>query len=167
MDACDVLTSLLLRKVPPSDDVQLARLGVLDAIIHFRTKGTNLRNLQLHQDGHSLLASPECRLCISNAIASTSAAAGLARLLRVSRLRQMCRSYRTRSTRMARRQGTRRTSVIPPLWRKDRGPSVTKIARYLGYGGRPSSDRGRGRDGLRISPNHPDMECFRDVAKPA
>src|ERR1039458_6894650 len=69
MDACDVLTSLLLRRAPPSDDWQPARLGVLDAIIHSRTKGANLRNLQLRQNGHNLLASPESRLCISNAIA--------------------------------------------------------------------------------------------------
>src|ERR1017187_5807707 len=39
MDACDVLTSLLLHRVPQSDDWQPARLGVLDAIIHSRTKG--------------------------------------------------------------------------------------------------------------------------------
>ena len=56
-----------------------------------------VRNLQLRQDSHNVLASPESRLCISNAIASTIAPAGLAHLLRVSGLRQMCRSYRTRS----------------------------------------------------------------------
>ena len=140
MGACDVLTSLLLRRVPPSDDWEPARLGVLDAIIP--DEGANLRNLQLRQNGHNLLASPESRLCISNAIANTIAAAGLAHLLRVSGLRQMCRSYRTRS----------------PEWRGDKeqdgplssrhsggrtgGPSVTKIARYLGYGRRPSSEPG-------------------------
>src|ERR1039457_3191935 len=97
MDACDVLTSLLFRRVSQSDDWHPPRLGVLDAITHSLTKGANLRNLQLRQDGHTLLASPESRLCISDAIANTIAAAGLAHLLRVSGLRQMCRSYRTRS----------------------------------------------------------------------
>jgi hypothetical protein len=56
-----------------------------------------VRNLQLRQNGHNLLASQESGLRISNAIASTIAAAGLAHLLPVSGLRQMCHSYRTRS----------------------------------------------------------------------
>ena len=98
MDAYDVLTSLVLRRVPPSDNWQPARLGVLDAIVHSRTKGANLRNLQLRQNGHNLLASPESRLCISNAIASTIAPAGLAHLLRVNGLRHMCRSYHPNGT---------------------------------------------------------------------
>jgi len=96
MDACDVLASLLLRR-PPVGRLASGCLGVLDAIFHSRTKGTSLRNLQLRQGGHTLLASPKSRLCISNAIASSIAAAGLALLLRVSGLIQMCRSYRTRS----------------------------------------------------------------------
>jgi len=137
MDACDVLTSLLLRRFPP-DDWQPARLGILDAIIHFRTKGANLRNLQLRQDSHNELASPESRLCISNAIASTVAAAGLAHLLRVSRLRQMCRSYRTR---MARRQGT---VCYPATVTEGQGAVRDKIARYLVYRGRPSNKPGPG-----------------------
>src|ERR1017187_957337 len=165
MGACDVLTSLLLRRVPPSDDWEPARLGVLDAIIPDEggepsqsaitpkrsqptgQSGIQALHLECHREHH-------CggRTCPSAAC---------------ERVKTHVPFLSHPFTRMARRQGTRRTSVIPPQWRKDRGPSVTKIARHLGYGGRPSSGRGRGRDGLRMSPNHPDMECFRDVAKPA
>jgi hypothetical protein len=106
---------------PRSDDWEPARLGVLDAIIP--DEGANLRNLQLRQNGHNLLASPESRLCISNAIANTIAAAGLAHLLRVSGLRQMCRSYRTRS----------------PEWRGDKEQDGPLSSRHSGgrTGGRP------------------------------
>src|ERR1039457_4221116 len=101
---------------PPVGRWQPARLGVLDAIIHSRTKGANLRNLQLRQNGDNLLASPESRLCISNASASTIAPAGLAHLLRVNGIRHMCRSYRTCS----------------PEWRGDKEQEEPLSSRHSG-----------------------------------
>ena len=147
----------------PSDYWEPARLGVFDAIIP--DEGGDLRNLQLRQKrsqptGQSGIQALhlECHRehhCGGRTCPSAACERAKTDMLFLSHP----------FTRMARRQGTRRTSVIPPQWRKDRGPSVTKIARYLGYGRRPSSGRGRGRDGLRMSLNHPDIECFRDVSE--
>ena len=166
MDDCDVLTSLLLRRVPPSDDGNPPASGSLTRSYIPGRRGRTFATCNDAKNGDNLLASPESRLCISNAIASTIAPAGLAHLLRVNGLRHMCRSYRTRS----------------PEWRGDKEQDGPLSSRHSG--GRTGAVRDKDRPTLglrrttierpgpwsrrlRMSPNHPDMECFRDVAKPA
>jgi len=108
----------------PSDYWEPARLGVFDAIIP--DEGGDLRNLQLRQKrsqptGQSGIQALhlEChrehhcggRTCPSAAC---------------ERAKTDVPFLSHPFSRMARRQGTRWTSVIPPQWRKDRGPSVTR-----------------------------------------
>ena len=121
MGACDVLTSLLLRRVPRRTIGNPPASGY--STRSSRTKGATFAICNYAKNGHNLLASPESRLCISNAIANTIAAAGLAHLLRVSGLRQICCSYRTRS----------------PEWRGDKEQDGPLSSRHSGgrTGGRP------------------------------